>query len=60
MNMTLQFLIKKEYDSSLLNISNPIEDNKLKFLIGFKNNIIKDNIYLDEKIDNKKINELFY
>ncbi len=51
---------KREYDSSLLNISDPIEDNKLKFLIGFKNNIIKDNIYLDEKIDNKKINELFY
>ena len=35
---------KKEYDSSLLNISDPIEDNKLKFLILSKTNIIKDNI----------------
>ena len=51
---------KNEYDSSLLNISDPIEDNKLKFLIGYKNDIIKDNIYLKKKIDNKKINELFY
>jgi len=51
---------KNEYESSSLNISNPVEENDLKFLIGFKNDIIKDNVYLDEKIDNKKINELFY
>jgi len=51
---------KNEYEGSSLNISNPIENNELKFLIGFKNSIIKDNIYLNEKIDNKKINRLFY
>ena len=51
---------KKEYEGSSLHIYNPIEENELNFLIGFKNNIIKDNIYLDKKIENNKINELFY
>ena len=36
------------------------EKKNLKVLIGFKNNIIKDNVELTEKIDNEKINKLFY
>ena len=51
---------KKEYDGSLLNITNQLDENNLKILIGHKNKIIKDNINLQKKIDNKKINELFY
>ncbi len=51
---------KKEYNSSLLNIKEPLEKNNLKFVIGFNNFIIKDNIDINEKMDNTKINELFY
>ncbi len=51
---------KKEYKGSTLLINNPEEKNNLKVLIGFKNNIIKDNIILKEKIDNDEINKLFY
>ncbi len=51
---------KNEYDSSSLSITHSLFDNDLKYLIGFNNNITKDNIILDDKIDNKLINELFY
>ena len=50
---------KKEYKGSTLLINNPEEKN-LKVLIGYKNNIIKDNVTLTEKIDNDEINKLFY
>ncbi len=51
---------KNEYNSSLLNIKEPLEKNDLKFVIGFNNFIVKDNIDIKDKIDNTKINELFY
>ena len=51
---------KQEYKGSTLLINNSGEKNNLKVLIGFKNNIIKDNIELTEKIDNEEINKLFY
>ncbi len=51
---------KQEYKGSTLLITNSDEKNSLKVLIGFKNRIIKDNIELTEKIDNEKINKLFY
>ena len=54
------FSKKNEYDSSSLSITHSLFDNDLKYLIGFNNNITKDNIILDDKIDNKSINELFY
>ena len=51
---------KNEYESSSLNIDNSVSDTKLKYLIGFKNQIKMDNILLEKKIDNKTINNLFY
>ena len=51
---------KQEYKGSTLLINNPEEKNTLRVLIGFKNKIIKDNVELTEKIDNEKINKLFY
>ena len=51
---------KKEYKGSTLLINNPEEKKNLKVLIGYKNNIIKDNVTLTEKIDNDEINKLFY
>tara|TARA_B100001057_G_scaffold2756_1_gene2544 strand:+ start:1391 stop:3943 length:2553 start_codon:yes stop_codon:yes gene_type:complete len=54
------FSKKKEYEESTLFIDDPKQKNNLKVLIGFKNNIIKDNVELTEKIDNNEINKLFY
>lgn len=51
---------KNEYNGSLLNIKEPLEKNDLKFVIGFNNFIVKDNIDIKDKIDNTKINALFY
>ena len=51
---------KNEYNGSLLNIKEPLEKNDLKFVIGFNNFFVKDNIDIKDKIDNTKINALFY
>ena len=41
-------------------INNSNDESQLNYLIGFNNNIIKDENVLTNKIDNKKINEMFY
>ncbi len=51
---------KKEYEGASLSIDNISDENKLKYLIGFNNEIIKNETVLTEKIDNKVINNMFY
>ena len=60
MNLMPWSLIKKEYEGAFLSIDNISDENKLKYLIGFNNEIIKNEIVLKEKIDNKLINKMFY
>ena len=51
---------KKEYEGAYLFINNSNDESQLNYLIGFNNNIIKDENVLTKKIDNKIINEMFY
>ena len=51
---------KKEYDGAFLSIDNIADENKLKYLIGYNNEIIKNETVLTEKIDNKVINKMLY
>ena len=51
---------KKEYEGAYLFINDSNDEGQLNYLIGFNNNIIKDENVLTKKIDNKKINEMFY
>ncbi len=51
---------KKEYAGAYLFINDSNDEGQLNYLIGFNNNIIKDENVLTKKIDNKKINEMFY
>ena len=50
---------KKEQGASLL-INEPLNQINLNYLLGFNNEIIKDQSTLIKKIDNKIINSLFY
>ena len=58
--MPWSLIKKKEYEGAFLSIDNISDENKLKYLIGFNNEIIKNEIVLKEKIDNKLINKMFY
>ena len=51
---------KKEYEGASLLIDKPNSNNKINYLLGKNNEIIKDEISLTKKIDNKIINNLFY
>ena len=51
---------KKEYEGAFLSIDNVTNESQLKYLIGFNNEIIKDETVLTEKIDNKAINNMLY
>ena len=51
---------KKEYENSSLNLNEPLDKSELTYLIGFNNKIVKENINLTKKIENKIINEIFY
>jgi len=51
---------KKEYEGAYLFINKSNDESQLNYLIGFNNNIIKDENVLTKKIDNKIINEMFY
>ncbi len=51
---------KKEYENASLFINESNEKNQLNYLIGFNNDIIKNENILTKKIDNKLINEMFY
>ncbi len=51
---------KKEYEGASLLIDKPNSNNKINYLLGNNNEIIKDEISLTKKIDNKIINNLFY
>jgi len=52
---------KKEYRGAKLKLNSLKEDkNTLKYLLGNENIILKDNILLNNKIDNDIINKIFY
>ena len=51
---------KKEYSGASLELDDSIEKIELNYLIGVDNEITKDEIILNKKIDNSIINELFY
>ncbi len=51
---------KREYEGATLHISEPNNNNQINYLLGKNNEIIKNNISLNKKLDNKMINNLFY
>ena len=51
---------KKEYENASLFINDSNENNQFKYLIGFNNDIIKNENILTKKIENKVINEMLY
>ena len=51
---------KKEYNGASLLLEKSKNNTQLNYLIGLNNEIIKDQKTLTNKIDNKKINKLFY
>ncbi len=51
---------KKEYENASLFINDTNENNQFKYLIGFNNDIIKNENILTKKVENKVINQMFY
>ena len=53
---------KNEYEGAKLKLNNSNEktDHNLSFLLGNQNTILKDNLFLNNKIDNDIINKIFY
>ncbi len=51
---------KREYEGATLHINEPNNNNQINYLLGKNNEIIKNNISLNKKLDNKMINNLFY
>ena len=53
---------KNEYEGAKLELTNSNKKNKhnLNYLLGNQNTFLKDNIFLDNKIDNDIINKIFY
>ncbi|MDB9941166.1 hypothetical protein OAD17_03860 [Candidatus Pelagibacter sp.] len=53
---------KKEYKGAKLELNNSNKKNEgnLNYLLGNQNVILKDNIFLNNKIDNDIINKIFY
>ena len=54
------FTKKKEYKGATLSINNLKNESQFSYLIGFNNNIIKNENELNKKIDNQTINKMFY